>query len=445
MTQQELELPKGWVSDLLTKFFYYVPTGIKNFDGLKDYYSTGSIKSSKITSEGRFNFEQKPSRANRLAKKNDVFQARMEKSEKSLLVNDDFNESLFSTGFLQFRALAGCSPKYLFYLLNSGIFLTQRDKFSTGSTQKALTDSGLKRIVVPLAPLNEQEKIVSKIEELFSKIDSTKKSLEYTKLQLELCRQSLLNAAVSGTIFGNEEKYDQIPLSDVIDSIGQGWSPKCEKIPSLNDKDWAVITTTAIQPMKFDDKQNKKLPQNLEPKLKLELEEDDLLITRAGPRSRVGITCLIKKTRRRLLLCDKAYRIRFKKTLVNPKFFEIILNSPKIVIEINGIKTGTSDSGLNITMKRFSNLIIPLPSIKQQEEIIAKIEQNFSLIANSQNIVNSTLQALETMRMSVLKQAFQGKLVPQDPNDEPASILLEKIKNVQLAQKSKQRRTKNVK
>ena len=85
------------------------------------------------------------------------------------------------------------------------------------------------------------------------------------------------------------------------------------------------------------------------------------------------------------------------------------------------------------------------PSMEEQEQIVSQIEQGFSLIENSQRIVNSTLQTLETMRMSVLKQAFEGKLVPQDPNDEPASILLEKIKKAQVDLKPKQGRTKNVK
>ena len=84
-------------------------------------------------------------------------------------------------------------------------------------------------------------------------------------------------------------------------------------------------------------------------------------------------------------------------------------------------------------------------SLKEQEQIVSQIEQGFSLIENSQRIVNSTLQTLETMRMSILKQAFEGKLVPQDPNDEPASILLEKIKNAQVDLKPKQGRVKNVK
>ena len=75
-----------------------------------------------------------------------------------------------------------------------------------------------------------------------------------------------------------------------------------------------------------------------------------------------------------------------------------------------------------------AHLVIFIPSLEEQEQIVSQIEQGFSLIENSQRIVNSTLQTLETMRMSVLKQAFEGKLVPQDPNDEPASVLLERIK-----------------
>ena len=83
----------------------------------------------------------------------------------------------------------------------------------------------------------------------------------------------------------------------------------------------------------------------------------------------------------------------------------------------------------NVNAQILSKLIFQLPLLrKEQDEIVSQIEQGFSLIENSQRIVNFTLQTLETMRMSVLKQAFQGKLVPQDPNDEPAEILLERIK-----------------
>ena len=91
----------------------------------------------------------------------------------------------------------------------------------------------------------------------------------------------------------------------------------------------------------------------------------------------------------------------------------------------NNIQYGAGLSEKNVGSKKVPIIIAP---ILEQDEILSQIEQSFSLIENSQNIVNSTLQTLETMRMSVLKQAFEGKLVPQDPNDEPASVLLERIK-----------------
>ena len=97
--------------------------------------------------------------------------------------------------------------------------------------------------------------------------------------------------------------------------------------------------------------------------------------------------------------------------------------SQKQLIEMT---TGSAQGVINTTSA--SQVLIPIPSLEEQKEIIAKIEQGFTLIENTSQIVESSLQNLQTMKMSVLKQAFEGKLVPQDPNDEPASVLLEKIK-----------------
>ena len=91
------------------------------------------------------------------------------------------------------------------------------------------------------------------------------------------------------------------------------------------------------------------------------------------------------------------------------------------------------------------DVLVPVATIEEKKQVIQTIEAKIPLIQNTAQIVNSTLQTLETMRMSVLKQAFQGKLVPQDPNDEPAQILLEKIKSTKEAQPAKKRRAKNVK
>ena len=393
MTVKKLELPQGWTDDVIIKIFYSVPIGVRNFNGLKDYYSTGSVKESKITSEGKFNFQQKPSRANRLAKKNDVFQARMEKSRKSLLIDDDFNDSLFSTGFMQFRALENCSPKFLFYLLTSGLFLTQRDKLAMGSTQKSLNDLGLKKIIIPLAPLNEQKRIVSKIEELFSKIDSAKQLLEHTKLQLEQYRFSLLKFLFEG------KEWKKIKIGEHLNfQYGKGLPKKDRKqgnIPVYGSSGIAGYHNKAL------------------------VETPSLIVGRKGS---AGSVHLVDQP---FWPIDTTYFIE-ETTIYNLKFLYHLLIH---------LRLGSLDSSTAIPSLRRDDvyaLEIPLPSIEEQEQIVSQIEQSFSLLENTQNIVNSTLQTLEIMQMSVLKQAFEGKLVPQDPNDEPAEILLEQIKKQKL-------------
>ena len=126
-----------------------------------------------------------------------------------------------------------------------------------------------------------------------------------------------------------------------------------------------------------------------------------------------------------------------------PKYLLFLLASPSYQITIQ--KLNQSSAQPMITQKSLKGLVIPLPTKPEQEQIVSQIEQGFSLIENTTQIIESTLQKLQTMKMSVLKQAFEGKLVPQDPNDEPASVLLEKIKSTKESQNTKQRRMKNVK
>ena len=344
------------------------------------------------------------------------------------------------------------SKKYLYYFLQMNY--DEINKNTKGIGIPHVNPSFLFNLNFPLSTLNEQKRIVEKIEELFSKLDHIKTTLEKIKLQTELFKKMFINKMVTKNVFENNNKYRQIPLTKIITSLSQGWSPRCENTSSSNEDEWAVITTTAIQTMKFVDSKNKKLPHHLKSRPKLELKKNDLLITRAGPRTRVGIACLIKNTRKRLILCDKAYRIRFNHNLITPSFFEIVLNSPEIIKELDVIKTGIDDSGLNLTMKKFCDLSIPLPTLEQQKEIVSKIEQGFSYVENIQKTITSTKSQLETLRKSVLKNAFEGRLVSQDQTDEPAEILLQRIKEEKRKyeekqklekQKRKLRRKKNVK
>ena len=138
--------------------------------------------------------------------------------------------------------------------------------------------------------------------------------------------------------------------------IHQGWSPQCEKDPSESDEVWGVLKTTAIQAGEFLPQHNKRLPIDLEPRPTLEIHNGDLLMTCAGPRSRCGVACVVKTVRPRLMISGKMYRFRLDADVALPGYVGAYLLSPCAQIDIDRMKTGVSDSGLNLTQGGFLRL-----------------------------------------------------------------------------------------
>jgi type I restriction enzyme S subunit len=335
-------------------------------------------------------------------------------------------------GFKSFVPIADLSSEYLYYWLISA--KRYAEALASGTTFLELSGSKAALIPLPVAPAAEQIRIVEKLEELLSGLDAGVAELKAAQKKLAQYRQSLLKAAVEGTDTGRA--FPKVMLGNLVATIGQGWSPKCEHEAASNIEQWAVMKTTAIQPLAFDGSHNKVLPKGLKPREHLELKSGDLLVTRAGPRNRVGVTCLVRTTRERLILCDKAYRIRCDETKIDPSFLELVLNAPHMVQRIDELKTGISDSGLNLTQDRFFTLEIPLPALEVQRAVIDKIHHQVELIQNQENSIEISLKQSTAQRQNILKAAFSGQLVPQDPSDEPASELLERIRAERAAQQA---------
>ncbi len=218
-------------------------------------------------------------------------------------------------------------------------------------------------------------------------------------------------------------------IDQLLLSLGQGWSPKCERRQVESGEEWGVIKTTAIQHMAYTETANKLLPSDKEPRPHLAVQTGDILITRAGPRVRVGVCCLVRHTSLKLMICDKVYRLRVNDSNVSPGYLELLLNSPPIMDEIEEFKSGISDSGLNLTQGKFCALAIPLPPRAEQDRIEASVAKSFSVTEVVQTDGESVLLRIKRVRQAVLKWAFEGKLADQSPTDEPASKLLERIRH----------------
>jgi type I restriction enzyme S subunit len=340
---------------------------------------------------------------------------------------------LCSGEFIVFPGAGAFQGGFLKYRLNAQDFVAFADHTTTGDRPRA-DFLDLRRFPILLPPLAEQARIADRIDELFTDLAAAVAALERVRRNLKRYRSAVLHAAVMGRLVGQTnaewvKHSNWQSLGDVIQDLEQGWSPKCDREPAPTDEEWAVMTTTAIQPVSFNGSANKKLPAPLKPRPELEIKPGDVLITRAGPRSRAGVACLVKSTRPKLILCDKAYRFRCQAKVATGEYIELVLNARPITDAIDAMKTGISDSGVNLTQGRFRQLAIPLPPVSVQIAIVAAVQEKLSQIDSLEAEVDRGLARASRLRQSILKVAFEGQLVAQDPNDEPASVLLARLKS----------------
>lgn len=352
------------------------------------------------------------------------------------------NDISTNQGFKSFIIPEGIYNKFLYFYLKSIKDIAEQN--ATGTTFKELSGSAAALLPLVLPPLAEQIRIADKLDALLARVEAGRERLERVPKLLKRFRQSVLSAAVSGELTrewrgGGDAEWAISPLSDLIKKIEQGWSPQCEK-EAARENEWAVIKTTAIQHMSFLPHENKKLPSNLDPRAELTLEKGDILITRAGPRIRVGVACLVKQNHAKLILCDKAYRLKIRDDIALPEFLEIALNEPAKISEIDGLKTGISESGVNLTQAKFLNLDVCVPRLNEQAEIVRRVESLLAIADRIEAKYAAALSSFDRLTPALLAKAFRGELVPQDPNDEPASVLLERIRAAREAEGGKRGR-----
>ena len=317
------------------------------------------------------------------------------------LVENISPNMIASTNYDQFQIKPLTDKKFFWWLSHSPNFLkTVRDSAKGVDIEKMVfnREKWLNQ-ELSLPEINEQKRIVSKIEELFSKIDSTKQSVEKTKLQLESYRQSLLKSAFEKL----GEKFDLHSLDNICMKItdGEHLRPNYTNsgIPFLTAKN---ITDTGVIFENIDfvsQKDAEKFRSRCNPEL------NDILIVSRG--ATVGRLCIVN-TKKEFCLLGSVILLKTKKE-INSKFLAFFLKSP--IEKQNLVKISGSTAQQAIYLRDIKKSFIPLPPLEEQEQIVSQIEQSFSLLENTQNIVNSTLQTLQTMKMSILKKAFEGKLV----------------------------------
>ncbi len=361
--------------------------------------------------------------------------------------------------------------KYLFYFLMS--FRNKLINKRFGGAQPNISQEIVRDVIFPLPPLPEQYRIVNKIEELFTKLDAGVDALKKIKIQLKRYRQAVLKNAFEGKLtqqWREAHKEELEPASVLLEKIKEQRKKeskgKVKELPPIDTSElpelpegwvWTRVGEL-IEPNKetVDPKKIKRMPY-----IGLEHIEKD-----KGKLLGYGNSNEVKSTKTLFHKGDLLYgklRPYLNKAIVSD--FEGICSTDILVFPSNQFILNKfllyrflySDFSNYVTQRMsgvqhprinfgsLSEFILAIPPYLEQYKIVEKMETHLSVVDQLENVVEQSLKQAERLRQSILKQAFEGKLVPQDPTDEPAEKLLERIKKEKdsrslIKQKSRKRK-----
>ncbi len=381
----------------------------------------------------------------------------------------------------------GISNRLIFYYL----FHKKEDllKKRIGGAQPNISQTILNEVEVPLPPLNEQHRIVSKIEELFSELDQAVAQLKTAQQQLKVYRQALLKQAFEGKLTETwRAKHQPEPASRLLERIKaerearhqhalRDWKvavtqweasgkqgkkpgkPKAPKaLPPLTKEElaklprvpanWSYIQLGLIG--QLDRGKSKHRPRN-DPRLfggeypfiqTGEIRNSKVVVSEySNTYSEFGLqqSRLWKKGTLCITIAANIAETAFlgfnacfpdsvvgfqPEESVSSKFVYYFIQNSRAQIEEYAPATAQKNINLNI----LDNIAVPLCNSQEQLRIVEELDLSFSVIDNVEGSVSHSLDEAETLRQSILKKAFEGRLVPQDPTDEPASELLKRIR-----------------
>jgi len=308
--------------------------------------------------------------------------------------------------------------RYLFYLLFS-LKKTILD-IAYGGAQPNISSNKIEQLKIPLPPLLEQKRIVAKIEELFSNLDKGIERLKAAQQQLKIYRQSVLKWAFEGRLVhtpntkSRQNDWHWIQIKD-IGKIETGTTPSKKK-PEYYSKEYPFYKPSDLEA-------GNDVQSSID-----RLSEIGLRKARYVPANAILVTCIgatIGKTG--LIKKGGAFNQQLNAIIPNekhnPKFIYYQTISPHFQEQI--IKGASATTLPIINKKKFELLKMAICSIEQQQEIVSEIESRLSVCDKLEESIRQGLGQAEALRQSILKEAFDGKLVPRDPNNDSADHSLE--------------------
>jgi type I restriction enzyme S subunit len=344
----------------------------------------------------------------------------------------------FQKALHRVRPREGIPAKFFLYLLEYLSKTGVLSGFATGSTIKHLPQEQLRRLPVSLPPSAEQQRIVAALEDHLSRLSAAQRYIDRASNATVTMRTSLRAREIVGRREGVTLGGPLNPgwtwgwLGDLLVDIEAGKSFTCEPRRAEYDE-WGIIKVSAMTWGKFREEENKAVPGGRKIDPRHEIHPGDVLVSRANTEEYVGAPVLVRSCRRGLLLSDKSLRL-VPKSWVDKEWLVQVLASPLVRRQISMTATGNQDSMRNISQRDLRMVRVPIAPEEDQARIADSLRQQLDGIDHQSMQVDLVKARATVLRRSLLADAFAGKLVPQDSAEEPASMLLDRIRVQRAAQ-----------
>ncbi|MHA1972572.1 MAG: restriction endonuclease subunit S [Candidatus Hodarchaeales archaeon] len=331
---------------------------------------------------------------------------------RSSIVNVEKSFCLLGSVIL-IKLKSGLNSKYIYYLLKSNELKRNMLNLSSSTAQQAIYLRDIRNLNIPVPPFNEQVRIVEKIEELFTRLDQGTKTLQYCKNHLLTYKKSIIRES----FIPKSQDWKSKKIAEVTRTTSGGTPKRTNssyfggdipwlKSGELNDGD-VFSSEEYITQLGLENSSAKIFPVNT------------LLIALYGATvGKLGILKLPAATNQAICGITPYEQLDLKFLF----WYLYSIRSELLRKRIGGAQP-------NISQTILKEIDVPLPTLNEQKRIVKNIELRVSIVDGDVSSISESINKTRLMKQSILKRAFSGQLVTHNPSDEPASVLLRKIKS----------------
>jgi type I restriction enzyme S subunit len=505
--EEPYELPEGWLwatlGEICSKPQYgWTASADPNGDGLKLLRTTD-------ISPGNINWPTVPA-CSKLPddidkyklKPGDIVVSRAGSVGISIELTECPN-AIFASYLIRFNAMSPIPPRYISLFLKTPSYWSSIVDNTAGIAIPNVNATKLANLKIPLSPFPEQHRIVAKLETLLAQVNRSKDHLAKVPPLIKRFRQSVLAAACSGRMTEDWRRVhpDVEPASELLNRIQKErirrYEEECRKAelegrrkpkkpknlePQVVDTDglpelpeWWVWTRLGLiidsmknglyKPIEYygsgvpclrmyniEDgrivwKDIKKMELTNEEINEYKLLPNDLLVNRVNSRELVGKTAIFPPAMGDVVYESKNIRLRLIEIAASPKYINFLFMT-RIIRDQIELKAKQTVGMATISQSQIENWIIPSPPLFEQQIVAERVEKLFHFADEVEQRVAKATAHTEHLTQSILARAFRGELVPQDPSDEHASVMLERIKQEraknEMEKKTGKRKTKTL-